>query len=350
MSAPRFNSMFSVPFSFAINAMKNIHSHIKVITYNNFEKTWAYAGKIIVLQRSLLNAAARSPAVVSTLGIKFPEQARVIATHSKLCSILNVPVNYVEMSSMPGKIKQSYDGQDLEGLALGIFSLSITAGDTFDAMSTVLNSGLTVAGGAPIATLASFDLPLAISLTVAGIINRSVQMIKGYNIYRNLSSFNQNTSPLELLRQFEKIFGFNEGERLATLIKSSEEKDEASINALSMKRDSLFSRLIPSGGKEAATHYSNLMKGIEADNLSHEQIGKAQRCIEIVRHHVFKKLKVDLIANVASLIALTALGMLFVGASTSLPFLIMATAMTIRILNVVYQNSNNDPKYLLTTT
>lgn len=310
---------------------------IQSITYKEFEKFWGYTSKVILIARSILNSAARNASIVNKLGKEFPNNVRIMTTHAKLLSAINVPLNLVDISQSLDKMALNFWGGDREGLAATLLSLGLLAGDTFESCSTVINSGLTVVGSTPLDILAQLEFPLAFTLGTAGIFSRSFQIFRSCQFYRNLSPLSniEEINGSTLKKEFEEALGFKEGERLIELIAENSKKNSREIEKLQMKRESVYKGKIPKESDKFLNYFSELNGN---EQLKAEEIEIAKQYIDFAQRHLVKKIKVDLIAILTNCISMTALGFFAVGSAGSLPFLLLTVSFSIKLISLIYQD------------
>ena len=154
----------------------------KLLSCSTMEQAWSYIGKIVILARNVLNAAAKH---VSQIGQGFVQNVKNLTVQMKLLSIVSIPFSLYSLITTAQKIFRSFLINDKEGIALATLTFSILAADIFDSVTTFVNSVLTVAS-IPFQVLASASLPVAFAISGLGTIARSIQIAKTYSLYQNI--------------------------------------------------------------------------------------------------------------------------------------------------------------------
>lgn len=256
-----------------ISSQKSVFS-VSMPTYSQSEHAWSYIGKIAVLTRSFLNAAAKTESIVHRLGDQFPVFVNQITIRLKLLSLVSIPFSLVDLKGMIEKTgKALYDREWGDGVTT-MLSISIVICDIFDSTMTFLNNSLTVLGKIPFQFNAPLDFPLAFYMSGMGICTRSIQIFKTYQVFQKVDE--------ESLKN----------PVTATVIKQTigipQEKDLPQISKVS----DLF----------------------------------------------YRKIKLDFAAIAANSLTITALRMFLLGTYTAFPYLLIASSMSIRLGVIAYQD------------
>jgi hypothetical protein len=157
---------------------------LKHVSYATCEHLWSYLGKISLLARSILNAAARSCSIIAMAGSHFPDVVKDITNQLKLLSIVSLPFSVVDIHSAAGKIFAGFLAKDAEGSVLSALSFTIIAADIVDSVATFINAALVLSSANPIALFSAIGLPLGFTMVGLGIISRTIQIAKDSNLYR----------------------------------------------------------------------------------------------------------------------------------------------------------------------
>jgi hypothetical protein len=243
-------------------------------SYAQCEHAWSYIGKIAVLTRSLLNAAAKTESIVHRLGDKFPVFVSQITIRLKLLSLVSIPFSLVDLKGMIEKTaKALYDREWSTGTTT-MLSISIVVCDIFDSTMTFLNNSLTLLGRVPFQFNAPLDFPLAFYMSGMGICTRSIQIFKTYRVFQKVDEENlKNPDTVTVIKQTVGI---------------PQEKDLPAIDKIS----DLF----------------------------------------------YRKIKLDLAGIAANSLTITALRMFVMGTYTAFPFLLIASSMAVRLGVIAYQD------------
>lgn len=156
------------------------------LSYAQYEHAWSYIGKIAILSRHLMNAAANHRDIVSWACDDFPLRIKHITTQLKLLSVLSVIFSLYEIKQTAERVFKSFLQNDKEGVALGALSLAIVSADTFDSITTFVNSALAIASLPPVESFSAIGLPLAFAIAGMGTLSRAIKIAKAFNLYRNL--------------------------------------------------------------------------------------------------------------------------------------------------------------------
>lgn len=171
----------------------NNHSlSLQSISYAQCETFWRYAGKVVIILRNLLNAAARSPAIVAKTGIPFSMQAKYIATAMKMFALVSVPFSWTDLKSISNKIRKCYQLDDKEGMALGTLSATIVALDIFDSSTTFINAALLTSSRESVPIFSTLGLPVGFAMASLGIISRTIQIAKACKLNSEINQFIKN--------------------------------------------------------------------------------------------------------------------------------------------------------------
>lgn len=305
------------------------------------EYFWSYAGKVVLICRNLLNAAAKMNCIVSLVGEDFPHKVKNITTQMKLLSIVSVPFSLADISSTSQKIFKSFLIDDKEGIALGMLSLAIIAADAFDSATTFINSALTIAGINPIDFISSMGLPLGCAIAGMGTISRTIQITKTYFLYRKINSeilqnsndgnrvilkgFLKNTLGTDKVKNFTKSIGFNQ-------------IDQTANEKIGKLKEQMKAAILRAAPNEIVLELEKLLKALK---LKETVDGEIIKSLNTIQEQLRKKMRIDGLGIFANAIVLCALVLFYVGIASALPFLLLASAFSLRIISLAYQNFNN---------
>ncbi len=193
MSAVTLNPHYSsinVETTIAFKKTNQTTNRFCPITFAQCEHAWSYIGKIAILSRHLMNAAANQQHLVSWSDADFPHRIKNISTHLKLLSIVSVLFSLADLISTAQRIFKSFLLKDKEGVALGALSFVIIAADTFDSITTFVNSALSIASLPPIEAFSAIGLPIAFAVAGMGTLSRAIQIAKALHLYLSIDQSN----------------------------------------------------------------------------------------------------------------------------------------------------------------
>lgn len=247
---------------------------ISLPSYSQCEHAWSYIGKMAVLTRSLLNAAAKTPSIVHQLGDRFPNCVNQITIRLKLLSLVSIPFSLVDLKGMIEKTGTSLYNREWDSGFTTMLSISIVICDIFDSTMTFLNNSLTVLGKIPFQFNVPLDFPLAFYMSGMGIVTRSIQIFKTYRVFQKVdeeSLKNPDTSAV-----IKQTIGIPQDKDLPALKKVSD----------------LF----------------------------------------------YRKIKLDFAGITANSLTITGLRLFMLGTYTAFPYLLIASSMSIRLGVIAYQD------------
>lgn len=141
----------------------------------NWEHVWSYGGKVVILSRNLLTAAAMNSRVLQVAGHNFPHQVKYLSTQMKLSAIVGIPFALRDLVRLGQKIAKG------EGVLLNSLAFTITAADVVDSITTFVNAVLTLTIQKPNQTLASWGMPLGFTMASLGTASRAIKIYRGNN-------------------------------------------------------------------------------------------------------------------------------------------------------------------------
>lgn len=191
-----------VPGGSLKTATQTLSDRFKHLTFSSCEHLWSYLGKILLISRSFLNAAARSGYVLTLAGENFPNAVKDITNRLKLFAIVTVPFSVVNANSAAGKIFDGFLANDREEVALNALSFTIISADIVDSVTTFINASLVLLCANPVALFSVMGLPLGFTMAGLGTVSRIMQIV------RDLKFANKTSSEVDL-KQLSKKIQFN---------------------------------------------------------------------------------------------------------------------------------------------
>ena len=307
--------------------------------FEKCEQAWSYGGKIVLLARNILNALGKILFVTT----KFPHKIKILVTRMKLLSIISVPFSLVNLKSIVQKIFKSFSINDKEGVALGLLSFTMTTADAFDSITTFVNSFFNVVANKSIEVLSLIGLPISFAITGIGIISRTIQIAKAVNLYKKLQpkifAKKKYTDKALLKKNLEEKMGIAEEQKLIKLLGSSRLKrtNVKQLNKLKEKKKAKILRLIPAEALKSFEKLFDLLDFEEDKLLTEQELEEVFNCLKIIRNHLQKKMKVEILGILANFIVISALILFSIGIVSAWPFVLMAIAFLIRLIIVAYQ-------------
>lgn len=320
-------------------------SRFSKITFRQLEHIWSYVGKIVLISRNLLNAAARSHFILSLVDENFPHKIKNITTRMKLLSIVSVPFSFADIHSTCNKILKSFSIGDKEGVALSLLSLAIIAGDAFDSLTTFINSALTIAGIDPMKFVSLIELPLAFAIAGMGTLSRTIQIAKTYSLYRKINSEilqKPNGENRGILKKFvKKTLGADKVNNLTKSVGLSQINQTTSVNIEKKFKEKMKATMLRAAPNEAVLELERLLDLLNSNKIesgTHERAEKITESLNKIQELLRKKMRVDALGILANGIVLSALRLFYVGIASALPFLLLASAFSVRIVSLIYQD------------
>ncbi|MFI5344635.1 MAG: hypothetical protein ACHQUC_10510 [Chlamydiales bacterium] len=321
-------------------------SRFSRITFKQLEHIWSYVGKIVLISRNLLNAAARSPCILSLVSENFPHKIKNITTRMKLFSIVSVPFSLADINATSQKILKSFSMDDKEGVALGLLSLAIIAADAFDSLTTFINAALTIAGIDPIKLISSIDLPVAFAIAGMGTLSRTIQIAKTYSLYRKINSEILQKPDGEnrtILKKFlKRTLGVDQVKKLTKSIELSQINQTTGANIEKFK-EKMKAAILRAAPNEAVLELERLLDTLKSSKIepcTNEETKNRIDSLNKIQELLRKKMRVDALGIFANVTVLSALRLFYIGIATTLPFLLLASAFSVRIVSLVYQDLN----------
>ncbi len=308
-------------------------------SYSECEHIWSYLGKIILITRNLLNAAARNCMLLAETGQNFGVKIKEVVTHMKLFSIFSAFFSLKDLKLSAHKVLKSISLGDKEGIALTALSTAIIAADIFDSLTTFINTVLLLVSSAVNQTLSALGLPLGLAISSAGVLSRSIQLTKTLKLSRTLKRslvVNSNYKNRKALKEFL--------ERKMAATESEKSKfSQVRLKRHVARKRAALSRSAPEVVLKEFDRLYELVKGVEKDSFSTEQGQEIFKTLKHIEIHLKKKMRVDGCGILANLVMISALLLFLFGVLNSFPFLLLAAGFGIRLAALVYQDKPLKP-------
>ncbi|MES2122689.1 MAG: hypothetical protein V4492_07945, partial [Chlamydiota bacterium] len=292
---------------------------VSPISHAEKQHVWSYAGRVTILTRHLLNAAAKNRFIVAIMGSDFPKKVGLLTTEMRLLSLVGVPFSIGNIRLFFQRILASYQGKDPEGVAMGGLSLSIVLADVFDSVTTFINASLVHFCKSPVALFAKVGLPTAFAISGLGTLSRTIQIAKSLHLFKRIGDVSSSASQNSLQVFLEQTLGLQSSDEIA-------------------RCKAVLSRTVP---EEAIAKLEKLHTQLQAaidETLSDAHIEKITGSLCKVQAQLIKKMLLDAFGILANLIIITALILFFIGSTSVLPFLLLALGFGIRISVLIYQD------------
>ena len=316
----------------------------RLISYEKSEHVWSYVGKIAIITRNLLNAAANNCRNVLNVSKDFPAQVKNITTHMKLLSIVGIPFSLVDLKSNVQKVLKSFLLNDKEGVVLGSLSLSIIAADAFDSLTTFINTALTVASLNPIKAFSTISLPMAFAMSGLGVVSRTVQIAKSVMLYKNIRQYSLNSLNSEKYKNKISLKNFVE-EKIGIDAKSKLNELPSVLMELEKIQAQKKAALLRHAPIEVLKELEGLLEmfALEINHdphpeLSHDKSEKILAVLKKIQFHLQKKIKIDALGILANLVIIAALVLLSIGTGGALPFLLLFGGFATRLVALAYKD------------
>lgn len=284
--------------------------------YETSDHFWSYAGKMIIITRSLLNAAARNVHIVSRYGKDFPEKVRLITTRMKLFSIVGVGFSLGSLKPIAEKIFSNLLSQNKEGVALNVLSFSITVIDVVDSTSTFVNAALELSGRAAIESLSNLGIPLITAMSLLGITSRIIQIAKVRLINRTVSGLDKEIND-------------------AILAKKSISEEQ--ISKIIKPLNNLIATEMPSEIKRKLNDLHGFIKNSHEEQWQKGVKELSQR-VTVIHQALKKQLIIHGLGIFANALTLSALALFTFATISSAPFLLVASSFVVRVSSLAYQD------------
>lgn len=328
-------------------------TRFKKISFSACGHLWSYLGKIALITRQLLNAAANNVVLLckAAKNLNLTCQAakdlsakiKNITTHMKLLSIVSVIFSIPDLKATAQKMLKNFLWRDKEGFALGALTFTIIASDIFDSITTFVNASLTIASKKTIGIFSAIALPLGYIMSGLGTISRIIQIAKSHHLYRKIKQEVDSGTILnkDSLKTFlEKTMGID-GELKTLLSIPSDQLSKSQLERVQKLKEKNKAAILRAAPSPAVNELEGLLGMLEESSnevWNRDKMDQALAILENVQQHLRKKMKVDTLGITGNLFSLAALILFTIGTSGSMPFLLLAIAFAVRLASTVYQN------------
>lgn len=314
-----------------------------VPAYSKCKHAWSYLGKINIIARQSLTAAAKSAHLIALAGMKFPKILGEVTTRMKLFAVVSIPFSLDDITSTAKKILTSLYVNDKEGIVLSTLSFTVIAADIVDSFTTFFNAAMTLCVGAPLAFFSAMGLPLGFTMAGVGTISRTIQVAKSALLHRaiNKEVLSEKSLNKESLKAFlEKTLGINE-EMKSLLTISPEQLTEKQKSRIQLLKDNNKAAILRAAPAESLNEMESLLAMLEESpegSFSPEQQKEITDRFKTIQAQIIKKMNADGMSICANLFSLAALTLFTIGSSTPTPFILLAISFSIRLAVVYYQD------------
>lgn len=279
--------------------------------YTKSEHGWSYLGKIITLIRHLLNIAGKSCSLISLIGKDLPLKVKVITTRLKLFSVVGIPFSLVSLKNISKKMHKNYLLQDSNGMMLSSLSFAINSLDVLDSSATFVNTTLSILEKAPIQSLAAIGMPFGFAMSGLGLVSRGIQIKKIWQV---------NGSVQKVRKELKACL-------------------ETNVSAKSDIAASLQPNVLQIIPGEIEKKLRKIYTLITTNtNWNDDKLSQVQQMLDDVQAALKKKFVIESLGSSANILIFSALYLFCIGSASSLPFLLLASAFSIRISSLVYQD------------
>jgi len=295
-------------------------------------------------------ATAKNVQLMTLASKDFSKEIVNFAVHIKLLSIVGVPISLGDLATTVKKILSGLFARDAEAVVLAGMSFTIISADIIDSVTTFFNAASVLLTGGVIELFSAMGLPLAVIMSTTGIVSRTIQIAKSINLYRNIN--NEICESKALDRQLMKTFLENtlmiteELKGLSTIpMDRLSQKQKERLAHLKDKNKAAILRTAPAdAAKDLGTLMEILGNDSEGSIISDEDQSKILRLFQNIQNHLLKSVKANAAGIFANLLVLTALILFSFSATTpAAPFVLLATAIAVRLAVVIYQNQKIEP-------
>lgn len=287
-------------------------------TFKQFDHFWSYAGKGFIIVRHLLNSTIQSCRFFSVGCQNFNRELTKVVIKLQLLAIISIPLNLISLVGQTKKIARCIALNDYQGIVLGGLGSTLIFTDIIDSGITFLNALMTVLSKSSIKWLSGFGMPLAFSMILQGTILRSIRLKNLKLFIKDFKNVNHTEKKFEEieddLKEFlETKFGKTES-HLRELKETTLERHT------NLKVVSLLKELDYLVGHNKLTKESLIQL-------------KAKILLSLEKDVTLQKIYLT-----ANLLNTTALLLFYTTIPLSLPFVVLATGFTVRLIGQGYQD------------
>jgi hypothetical protein len=289
--------------------------------YRSAEKGWSYGGKSLTVTRHVLNAGLRASlwGGTGTTG-----KVQGVISRSKLFSALGVGFNLATFPTHMAKIEKNFERSDIEGLSLALLTFAILIGDTLDSFLTSVNGAIETLALTPSQWIASIGLPLGFAVVSLGSLSRAVRLYHLHQASNGLSGV-----------EFMETSGLRPQEihRAATrFLKSLKLEDPKALAGIE--------RHTSDGAAKLLKQLSSSLEKI--DPSDEKYMAEVVETFHRIQRHLREEMAIQIAYAATNLLIFTSLCLMAASLVTALPFILLGTAWTARMLIQVYQDLQQD--------
>jgi len=156
------------------------------------ERSWSYAGKFLLLQRQLLNIVIRSCRFIPIDCASDHQRIKSTITTLKMFNIFSVVIGVSNIPAAVEKIWQNRRLADYEGLALSSISATVLAADTLDSFNIFVNATLQTFAYTTIQWMSTIELPLGFVVMAGGSFIRLIHVQRLKQVEREVEALQRN--------------------------------------------------------------------------------------------------------------------------------------------------------------
>lgn len=315
------NSISYTP-SFCYHLKENeSHSQIFKVaseTFKQFDHFWTYAGKGSMIVRHLLNSTMQSCRFFTVGCQNFNRELTKVVIKLQLLAIVSIPLNVISLVGQTKKITRCIALNDYKGFALGALGSSLIFTDIIDSAITFVNALMIVLSKSSIEWLSGYGMPLAFSMIAQGTILRSVRLKNLKLFMKDFKNVTHAEKKFEEVRaDLKRFLEVRLGKRDSHLRELEETTLERHTN---LKVVSLLKEL------DSLVDHNNLKK----EDLLQQ---KAKIFVSLEKDVTLQKIYLT-----ANLLNATALLLFYTTIPLSVPFAVLATGFTVRLMGQGYQD------------
>ncbi len=289
--------------------------------YRAVEKGWSYGGKSLTVTRHILNAGLRASLWE---GKETTGKVQSVISRSKLFAALGVGFNLATFSTHVGKIRKNFERSDIEGLSLALLTFTILIGDTLDSILTSVNGAIETLALTPSQWIASIGLPLGFAIMSLGSLSRAVRLYHLHQASNALAHVD-----------FMKTSGMRPQEihravtRFLKTLRLDDPKELAAIE-----------RHTTDGAAKLLKDLSSSLEKIDSSN--EKNMAEVVETFHRIQRHLREEMAIQIAYSATNLLLFTSLCLMVASAATALPYILLGTAWTARLLIQAYQDLQQD--------
>lgn len=315
--------------------------------YDQGSQIWSYTGKLIVATRSTLSGIAKAPTYIRSGLATSLNQA---ATYLKLASLLNLTFIVGTLKSTALKIYYCCTIRDREGAFMNSLTLVNLATEVFDSTATFINTVHNLVVRQSIGFLAAIGLPLGYVMNGLGVVSRTIKLSKALYLNHKLPnptllSEKKVVPASKFAAELKENLGIAKVERQREGLLTAKPQtrnlpdDPKATEKLTAKRKEILARALSYNKTSANEAVSAVEALFEKLNTTGDiEVSGIVGQLKNIRAHLQKKINVDIIGILASMVMIASLALFTVGIATGLPFFLLSFSMLIRTALTAYEN------------